>query len=134
MNAQVKDQRRYCFPYYTQRLPPLPVEPHLPTASGKRWEEFSHPPRPSFHQRLPSSRIAELRRCAPITCNYCRDRNVRHLPLVGQHSQSYTDPLLFRFVVMALRSYVSDVLVKNKNAVFQRATCGVTPHNHEKGL
>ncbi|KAJ9412904.1 hypothetical protein QL093DRAFT_2521881 [Fusarium oxysporum] len=77
MNTQVEGHGRHYSPYNTlpPPPPPRPIEPLLPTMPGQRWQEFSHPRPPSFHQRLP--RVKELRRCAPIECEHCHERKIR---------------------------------------------------------
>jgi hypothetical protein len=66
----------------------------------KLWHEFSHPHQASFRQEVPP--IGEVRRRAPIVCNYCRERKVSYsLPA------AHTKPSLYRFIAMNLGSYVS---------------------------
>ncbi|KAI8416150.1 hypothetical protein FOFC_02459 [Fusarium oxysporum] len=68
MNTQVEGHGRHYSPYNTLPPPlpppPRPIEPLLPTMPGQRWQEFSHPRPPSFHQRLP--RVKELRSIALV--------------------------------------------------------------------
>lgn len=88
MNTQVEGHGRHYSPYNTLPPPlpppPRPIEPLLPTMPGERWKEFSHPRRPSFHQRLP--RVKELRRCAPIECEHCHERKVSNFYSVSLES------------------------------------------------